>query len=133
MDKELLESITTKLEDDGRIIFAYLYGSVARGTVREDSDVDIAVFLEDPEEDPLLESSISLELEQILDRSVDVHIINYAPAIFIYQVLKDGILLFSRDDKLRVNFEVRNINEYLDFLPLIKEYDRKRLGRYGVG
>jgi len=81
----------------------------------------------------LLEADISLELEQTLDRGVDVRIINHAPAIFINQVLKEGILLFSRDEPLRINFVVRNINEYLDFLPIINEYDKKRLERYGIG
>lgn len=133
MNRELLQNITKKLRRDKRIIFAYLYGSAARGDMREDSDVDIAVFLQDPEDDPLLGASISLELEEITGRSVDVRIINHAPAIFINQVLKDGKLLLSGDDQLRVNFEVRNMNEYLDFLPLINEYDNKRLERYGIG
>jgi hypothetical protein len=133
MNRELLRKVTGKLEKDKRVIFAYLYGSAARGTMGEDSDVDIAVFLENPKQDPLLEADISLELEQTLDRGVDVRIINHAPAIFINQVLKEGILLFSRDEPLRINFVVRNINEYLDFLPIINEYDKKRLERYGIG
>jgi len=37
------------------------------------------------------------------------------------------------DIQLRINFEVSKINEYLDFLPLINEYDKKRLERYGIG
>ena len=133
MGRELLQNITKKLRKDKRIIFAYLYGSAARGDMREDSDVDIAVFLENPEDDPLLDASISLELEEIAGIRVDVRIINHAPAIFINQVLKDGKLLFSDDDRLRINFEVNNTNEYLDFLPLINEYDKKRLERYGIG
>lgn len=133
MNRELLRKVTEKLEKDKRVIFAYLYGSAARGTMGEDSDVDIAVFLENPKQDPLLEADISLELEQTLDRGVDVRIINHAPAIFTNQVLKEGILLFSRDEPLRINFVVRNINEYLDFLPIINEYDKKRLERYGIG
>ncbi len=133
MKRELLQNITGKLKKDQRIIFAYLYGSAARGDMREDSDLDIAVFLQDPEDDPLLDANISLELEEIAGRSVDVRIINHAPAIFINQVLKDGKLLYSQDDQLRINFEVNKTNEYLDFLPLINEYDKKRLERYGIG
>ena len=129
---ELLQNLTKNLRKDKRIIFAYLYGSEARGTMREDSDMDIAVFIKNIDEDPLLEADISLELEQRLDRSVDVRIINHAPALFIYQILKDGVLLFSHDDQLRINFEVKNIMEYLDFLPLINEYDKKRYERYGI-
>jgi len=44
MNRELLRKVTGKLEKDKRVIFAYLYGSAARGTMGEDSDVDIAVF-----------------------------------------------------------------------------------------
>lgn len=133
MDTETLIKISRDLERNKGIIFAYLYGSAARGEMREDSDVDIAVFIETPEEEPLLEAQLSLELEKIAKRSVDVRIINHLPAIFIHQVLKNGKLLFSKDDKLRVDFEVRKTDEYLDFLPLMREYDKKRLERYGIG
>lgn len=133
MNKELLQKVTEILRKDKRVIFAYLYGSAARGTMREDSDLDIAVFLENYVKDPLMDARISLKLEQVLHKSVDVRIINHAPAIFINQVLKDGILLISRDGPLRVNFEVKNMNEYLDFLPILNEYDEKRLERYEIG
>lgn len=134
MDRELLKKISKHLEEDVRIGFAYLYGSAARGEMTDNSDLDIAIFLADPadEEDPLLEERISLELEKTAEREVDIRVINSAPAVFVYQVLKKGKLLFSKDDKRRVEFEVKNIDEYLDFLPLMKEYDEKRLERYGI-
>lgn len=133
MDDGLLQKVTECLSKDKRIIFAYLYGSQARGTMREDSDVDIAIYLENLDQDPLLEENISLKLENILHRSVDVRIINKAPGSFLNQVLKDGVLLLSRDDRKRIDFETRKTLEYFDFLPIIKEYDKRRLERYGIG
>lgn len=133
MDGGLLQKVAECLSKDKRVIFAYLYGSQARGNMRGDSDVDIAIYLENLNQDPLLEEDISLKLESILHRRVDVRVINKAPSSFVNQVLKDGVLLLSRDDRKRIDFEARKTDEYFDFLPIVNEYDKRRLERYGIG
>ncbi|MDP3065472.1 MAG: nucleotidyltransferase domain-containing protein [Methanobacteriaceae archaeon] len=42
---DALKKITRQLKDQDEIAFAYIYGSVARGEEREDSDIDIAAYL----------------------------------------------------------------------------------------
>lgn len=120
MDGGLLQKVAECLSKDKRIIFAYLYGSQARGTMREDSDVDIAIYLENLDQDPLLEEDISLKLENILHCSVDVRVINKAPSSFVNRVLKDGLLLLSRDDRKRIEFEREKLLNILIFSPLLK-------------
>ncbi|MEG3225543.1 MAG: hypothetical protein BME94_08585 [Methanobacteriales archaeon Met13] len=132
---DALKKITRQLKDQDEIAFAYIYGSVARGEEREDSDIDIAAYLTHHPtlEDPLLEFNLALELEKDIKRKVDLRILNIAPVTFIHQVFKHGKLLFSRDENLRIKFESQKMDEYLDFLPLLEEYDKKRLERYGLG
>lgn len=132
--RETIKKISKYLKANEKILFAYLYGSMAREDGMEESDIDIAVFLEDPllAEDPLFETKLSLRLEKLVGRSVDVRVINFASLIFVHQVLKHGKLLFSKDEKIRIEFETTNIDKYFDFLPSMEEYNKKRLERYGI-
>jgi len=66
-----VESIIKILENETDILFAYLFGSYAKGTQIEKSDIDIAVYLIDEkilEKDPLYPSRIAIRLENNLDK-----------------------------------------------------------------
>ena len=66
-----VESIIKVLENESDILFAYLFGSYAKGTQNEKSDIDIAVYLIDEkilEKDPLYPSRIGIKIEEILDK-----------------------------------------------------------------
>jgi uncharacterized protein len=106
----------------------YVFGSVARGTARADSDVDVGVLLVTPPA-PTLEGQ-AFDLEDALDRAVgrpvDVVILNTAPADLRMRVLRDGVLAFEGDPVGRVRFEVATRNEYFDLEPILQEYRRPR-------
>jgi predicted nucleotidyltransferase len=100
---------------------AYVYGSVARGTVTPFSDVDIALVLVAP-----LSSYDQLKLELTLQGAidgalgllpVDVRVINGAPLTVRGRIIRDGILLYERDRAHRVTFEVETRKRYFDFAP----------------
>lgn len=135
MTDDSLEKISQHLKSNEEIVFAYLYGSIARGEERQESDIDIAIYVKDPSliQDPHFETKLALELEKLTKRSVDVRVINSGSLLFIHQVLRDGKLLLSKDERRRIDFEVRKMDEYFDFRPLIEKYDKKRLERYGIG
>lgn len=67
---------------------------------------------------------------------VDVVILNGAPVALAYRVLRDGRLLFSRDERARIEHRVRTVDRYLDMEPFrrVQEQglrDRLREGRFG--
>lgn len=107
-------------------VAAYLFGSVARGVARQDSDADVAVLLErDPP--PVLEglhTDLADALEELLGRRVDLVILNRAPADLVHRVLRDGILVYDADPSARIRFEVRSRNEYFDLEPYLRQYRR---------
>lgn len=112
------------------LVAAYLFGSVARDEGRADSDVDVAILLASQPAKTLAHPSVSLaaELEARLRRAVQIIVLNDAPPDLIHRVLRDGRLLVDSDPSLRIQFEVKARNEYLDLLPVLRRY-RKLEGR----
>jgi len=129
------EKISKVLKRHKNIIFAYIFGSFARKEARADSDIDIAIFLKNPDiidKNPMFEIELALEIEKVLNRPVDVRILNNKPLIFTDQVLRYGKILFSRNNKERINFETKMLDLYLDFKYLMEEYNKRRFERYGI-
>ncbi|MBI3491746.1 MAG: nucleotidyltransferase domain-containing protein [Acidobacteria bacterium] len=107
---------------------AYVFGSVATGRAREDSDVDVAVLLGRP-----LPASRSLsyrlklmtELGAALQRSdVDVIILNDASPLLAHRVLSKGKLAFERSASDRVRFQVKTAGLYADLMPMFETHIR---------
>jgi predicted nucleotidyltransferase len=106
---------------------AYVFGSVARGTARPDSDVDVAVLFSQAPKASLLEQPFALadELRGLLGRPVDLVVLNTASADLVHRVLRDGVRVFQGDAAARVRFEVQRRNEYFDLLPYLQQYRRR--------
>jgi predicted nucleotidyltransferase len=129
IEGKLRELLAARAEADG-IAAAYLFGSVARGTARPGSDVDVGVLYEiDPPK--TLEARFGLEsdLELALHVPVQVVVLNDAPVDLIVRVLRDGKLIVERDRPCRVRFEVRSRNEFWDLEPYLKLYRRMGASR----
>jgi len=109
----------------------YLFGSVARGQARADSDVDVAVLYKADPPRTLEGLPLALEddLERLLGRPVDVVALNRAPVDLVHRVLLDGILVLETDRPARIAFEVKSRNEYFDLLPVLHRYRHPGSGR----
>jgi uncharacterized protein len=108
------------------IAAAYLYGSVARGTGCESSDVDVAVLFERDPPRTLdgLHGDLAQALDERLGRTVDLVILNHAPVDLVHRVLRDGILVCDANRSARIRFEVRARNDYFDLEPYLRGYRR---------
>lgn len=89
--------------------FAYLFGSQVAGRPRPDSDVDVAVLADDavPEDayDRLaLRCADALTVASQVPR-IEVTVLNRAPLRFVGRVLRQRVVLFSRDEPARVAYE----------------------------
>jgi len=114
-------------EDDPRgAVAVYLFGSVARGQARPDSDIDIGVLFATDPPATLEAPQFALEaaLERRLGSPVQVVALNRAPADLVHRVLRDGRLVLDRDRAARIRFEVRSRNVYFDLAPIRRLYRR---------
>lgn len=125
---QLIRAISEALSSLGdRLIAAYLFGSVARGTDRPTSDIDVAILLRTPPTDGLegVRFTLEGELERVVGRPCQIVLLNDASADLVHRVLRDGTLLVERDRSARIAFEVRARNEYFDLLPVLRRYRRR--------
>jgi predicted nucleotidyltransferase len=106
------------------VVAGYLFGSQARGTAREDSDVDVAVLVRRQPPSTLegLGMDLLADLERDLGRPVDLVVLNRAPTDLVHRVLRDGRLVLERDRSARIAFDVRARNEYFDMQPILRRY-----------
>ena len=126
--RQIEQSVTEELASaDDRLVAAYLFGSVARGTDSSNSDIDVGILLRTAPSSGLNDLRFELEghLERALGRRTQVVILNNAPPDLLHRVLRDGRLLVERDRAARIRFEVRARNEYFDLLPILKRYRRR--------
>jgi predicted nucleotidyltransferase len=126
IEQRLRKFFETRAAAEG-IAAAWLFGSVARGTARSGSDVDLGVlFQEDPPQ--TLEGyrfDLEAELERLLRVPVQLVVLNRAPVDLTKRVLRDGKLLVNQDPSRRIRFEVRTRNEYWDLEPYLRLYRRQ--------
>jgi predicted nucleotidyltransferase len=127
IESQLRDYLSAQAEREG-IAAAYLFGSVARGTAKLGSDVDVGILYS--EEPPRTLDGLGLglagELEDLLELPVQVVVLNRAPVDLVIRVLRDGKLLVDRDRSKRVRFEVRARKEHWDLEPILRRY--RRLG-----
>ena len=124
---EIFDILKKVMEKDEKVLFAYVYGSYARGSIDFDSDIDVAVYLKSSDVKGYIskEQELTIELVTIIhtDR-IDLRILNVLPLLLQYHILKDGIPIFVRDDKERVDFETRVMNRFFELKPYIDEYQQ---------
>ncbi len=128
MDPSIEQRIVDLFAARDEIIAVYLFGSVARGAARPDSDVDVAALFSTPPRRTLDGPRLALEgdLERALGRAVDLVVLNDAPVDLRIRVLRDGRLLVDRDPSARIAYEVRTRNEAFDLEPVLARYRAAR-------
>jgi len=106
------------------IHLAVLFGSVAKETVRADSDLDIAVLanhkLSTDEKIQLIEA-----FAQKIGRPVDLIDLFDPPQPLLGQIIKTGRRILGTDDAF-ANLVYRNLVDQADFLPLRSRALRER-------
>jgi len=126
------KTITKYLRGKGEILFAYIFGSLAKKTSNRLSDIDIAIYIDDKKIDNSkfrygYQAEVMTDLIGLLKtRKVDLVILNSTPPLLKHRVIYFGELIYSIDEKERIRFQVDTINRYIDYKMLQRKTLTKR-------
>lgn len=90
------------------------------------NDIDIGIVLDKEKKFIAMEEEI--QLSSFLEEAtsifpIDVKVLNSTPKFFQYKVIKDGKVIFCRDELKRIEYEVNLTNEYFDIRPMLDYYN----------
>jgi predicted nucleotidyltransferase len=119
------------VKEDSGILAVYLFGSLVKGTFKIDSDIDLGFVM-----DRSLYTGSSLkafshariiseDLSLIVQRPVDVYLLNEASLFFVFDVITTGICLYEKDQDKRDYYERSLKGRYYDVMPLIANLRRQ--------
>jgi predicted nucleotidyltransferase len=114
----------------------YLFGSQAKGTATNSSDVDLALMLDPRVKADVvwnLRLDVASKFEQLLGRDIDLVVLG-ADLDLTFRVLREGSRLFTRDHDEVCSREATLASMYYDFKPFLDSYYEnvaKRFRRVG--
>jgi len=129
---KIKDKLKLVLEEEKGILFGYLFGSMALGKTNLESDIDLAFYFEAKEVKDFFKKRLFLieKIQSILKKRVEVIILNEVRSIFFkFVIIKEGKVILERDHAQRIDFELKTMQEYYDFRPFIKEYNKAYLQR----
>ena len=120
--REMEDKICALCSREPSIDAAYIFGSQAKGSLRPESDLDVALLLNEDRRSEFSLLSFISNLERAYGRRVDVVILNHAGEVLKYEVRRSGRVIFERDPVNRKRFEISGRKRYEDFLYLHRRY-----------
>lgn len=113
--KEKLCEIQKILIEKFQPLAIILFGSFARGTQNDDSDIDIAIVTDNNDKKYLF--SVKQELEEVTSKDIDL--VNMADLNmsegFKYEILMNGKVLYCKDEYKFDMYKIDTCREFLDF------------------
>lgn len=107
-DSALIDHIRKSVPN---LIALYCFGSQVKGSVRPDSDIDLAVLASDPIPN-LRRFELAQELAVQLHRDVDLVDLRSASTVMRMQVISTGTCLDAPDEPARREFEMYAYSDY---------------------
>jgi len=111
---EVYQNIANALARDSRIVAAYVIGSTARGEASVESDFDLAVVV------PSARSTTQDDVYELIrhvtvPRDLDLSVVDrQSSPLFLFQIVRDGRLVYEASQRERVAFEACVLHAYYD-------------------
>ena len=112
---EMLDRLRQQTTAWPELKLAVLFGSRARGDARPGSDADLGLLL-DPYSSEL-RFQVEAELGRAVGRPVDVVLLDDAPPLLRFEIARNGVLLFQREDHLWTGFKARAMVDWWGWAP----------------
>ena len=112
--EEQIKLIADELKRD-EVDAIYLFGSYARGNAKPISDIDICIITKRDVPKPVKEDILSNS-----SKKVDISIFWDLPPMIRFRVLKEGKLLYKKDEIALQRVKIDTLKSYLELQPMIK-------------
>jgi uncharacterized protein len=128
-----IKSLGDFFKEQPAVLLAFLFGSMASGRMRPESDVDIGILFKRAPSYKTV-SSIVDEISTILKKEIDPVILNNSSPIIKMQILKKGLLIHASDRRIYNRFFSDTLNQYDDLKRIRKNCEENILrGRMYAG
>lgn len=134
----MIEQLKTYFEEIEDVAFAFVFGSFVKGTMREESDVDVAVYFFpkngariEIEEDVRYEAEDEVwgNVEKICGREIDLVVLNRAPASVCDEALREGIPILIKNHDIYIEYMLRVTEEAEFYRKNVRDIWEMRYGR----
>jgi len=121
----IISDLKEYLSTDDNVLFAFLFGSHAGGKQKKRSDIDVAVYFNNPPGGLDLFSLINT-LSDMCVADIDLIVLNSASPFLRHQVMKYGVALTIKDQHIYRQFRECVISGYDEykFISGMMVYDR---------
>jgi hypothetical protein len=129
---DFLPQVVDFLKNRQKVVFSYLFGSLARDKVLPLSDIDIAIYLKEGVDLDQEKMSILQNLIDLLGtEEIDLVLLNTAPLTLKARIVENKKILVDKEPFLRHSFESLVLREYFDFSKKEEQIFKRRfsLGR----
>ncbi len=119
-DAVALTKLVESAKNDRDVLAVILFGSEARGDARAESDVDVCLVLEGKQLDTLGQSQKRVEYLASFD--LDIQIFQQIPLHLRVRVLREGRVLFCRDEDKLYAMAFQTAQHFEDFRHIHEGY-----------
>lgn len=137
MEGRDIKKIKNYFRQNPVVMLVYLYGSQAKGESKEDSDIDLAILVDEAKADSLeVQLKAISDLGRISYKEIEVQNLHAVDISFAHRVITEGKLIHSKNIKDKVEYETYVLRQYFDLKPLLDEfysYLRERARRGLIG
>ena len=120
--KDDIKRISNYFKGRDEVCALYVFGSAASGRQTQESDIDIAVLIDESKSKKrdyaVLRNKYYADSPYFSLRPLDIVVLNTASPYLKHRIIKTGKVIFDRNRKLRVRFTTNAIIEYLDYKPI---------------
>ncbi len=116
LSESIINSLKKAFSRNGDILAVYLFGSQITGTANKESDLDMAILVNNREKISEREILSFLQNNHIsLPFETDLSCVDLAsPPIFLFQIIKNGTCIYEKNPLERADLEAKIMNIYYD-------------------
>ncbi|MFH1014636.1 MAG: nucleotidyltransferase domain-containing protein [Nitrospirota bacterium] len=114
LTEEQINLLKEFLNKDANVDFALVFGSYAKEMQKKESDLDVAIYFENPLEGVELLRYIN-RLSELAGKEVDIAVLNRASAFLRHQVMKYSSPLIIKNHLTYIRFREKTMIDYDEY------------------